>query len=70
MPSNKKYAGQVVMLFILIVLMFLLVILEGGVVDDQDTKYCDMVKLHKDSGNDSNIGWADYKNTYDQECQD
>jgi hypothetical protein len=34
---------------------------------DQDV-YCEMVGLHKESGNDPGIGWPDYQDTYEEQC--
>jgi len=34
---------------------------------DADQNYCEMVNLHKQSNGD--IGWPDYKNTYEKGCK-
>ena len=34
---------------------------------DADQNYCEMVDLHKQSNGD--LGWPDYKNTYEKGCK-
>ena len=64
--------GMIQFAFIAIILSLILHILNGlpseaDIATEQHLTYCEMVRLHKA---DPTIGWPDYKQIYDKECDE
>ena len=70
---TKKFITEVLLLIAVLAIAFILRFelsptpSEADVATEQHSNYCEMVRLHKA---DPTIGWPDYKQIYDKECNE